>query len=248
MKRTLIIISLLMCTPALVSAPASAQFGFGGVVFDPRNFAQNILTASRSLQQINHQVQQIQNEIRMLENQARHLERLPDSIANEITQRLLTIDGLIRTAQGINYKVDEIEGQYEIIYRESYGDKPPPAPVIVQEARTAWQQSRQGYIHALQVQASVVSNIRLDIEQLESVVGQSQSAVGSLQAVQAGNQIAALNAEQLMQMQELLVAQYRAEALERSRRIAEEERGRARFKRFIGENENAYAPDGQDGS
>lgn len=248
MKRLLTILVLALSSPLLLSHPALAQFGFGGIVFDPRNFAENVLTAARTLRQINNQVAQIQNEIRMLENQARHLESLPDSIAAEIKERLLTIDGLIRTAQGIAYEVDAIEGQYETIYRESYGDNPPPAPVIVQEARMAWQQSRQGYIHALQVQASVVSNVRVDIAQLETVVGQSQAAVGSLQAVQAGNQIAALNAEQLMQMQELLVAQYRAEALERSRLIAEEERGRARFRRFMGDDESAYRPDTQDGS
>lgn len=248
MKRLLTILVLAMSSPMILLQPAFAQFGFGGIVFDPKNFAENVLTAARTLRQINNQVAQIQNEIRMLENQARHLESLPDSIAAEIKERLLTIDELIRTAQGIAYEVDAIEGQYETIYRESYGDNPPPAPVIVQEARMAWQQSRQGYIHALQVQASVVSNVRVDIAQLETVVGQSQAAVGSLQAVQAGNQIAALNAEQLMQMQELLVAQYRAEALERSRLIAEEERGRARFRRFMGDDESAYRPDTKDGS
>jgi len=182
MKRLLTILVLAMSSPMILLQPAFAQFGFGGIVFDPKNFAENVLTAARTLRQINNQ------------DQARHLESLPDSIAAEIKERLLTIDELIRTAQGIAYEVDAIEGQYETIYRESYGDNPPPAPVIVQEARMAWQQSRQGYIHALQVQASVVSNVRVDIAQLETVVGQSQAAVGSLQAVQAGNQIAALNA------------------------------------------------------
>ena len=248
MKRILTVIVLILSSSLTLLNPAYAQFGFGGVVFDPQNFAQNILTASRSLQQINHQVTQIQNEIRMLENQARDLERLADSIAAAIRDRLLTIDGLVRTARGIAYEVDRIEGQYEEIYRGNYGDNPPPATVIVQEARAAWEQSRQGYIHALQVQASVVSNVRVDIVELEGVVAQSQSAVGNLQAVQAGNQIAALNAEQLMQMQELLAAQYRAEALEQSRIIAEKERGRARFQRFLGDSDSAYTPLGEDGS
>src|SRR3546814_8461059 len=34
-----------------VSTPAQAQFG--GVVFDPSNYSQNILTAARTLQQVN---------------------------------------------------------------------------------------------------------------------------------------------------------------------------------------------------
>nr|MBA4770810.1 P-type conjugative transfer protein TrbJ [Sphingobium sp.] len=41
------------------AAPAHAQFG--GIVYDPTNYAQNVLTAARSLQQVNNQIQQIQN-------------------------------------------------------------------------------------------------------------------------------------------------------------------------------------------
>src|SRR5690606_14428621 len=43
-----------------VASPAYAQFG--GIVYDPTNYAQNVLTAARSLQQINNQIQQIQNQ------------------------------------------------------------------------------------------------------------------------------------------------------------------------------------------
>lgn len=234
MKNILMALLLSLSAPVMLTQSASAQFGFGGVVFDPRNFAQNILTASRTLTQINNQVRQIQNEIRMLENQARNLERLPDSIAQQIRDRLLAVDELIRAAEGISYRVDEIENEYERIYRESYGDNPPPQPVIIEEANAAWQQSRQGYIHSLQVQSRVVENIRTDISDLQAKVGESQSAVGQLQALQAGNQIQALTAQQLMQIQELLVAQQRADALEQSRILAEKERGRARLRRFLG--------------
>ena len=52
---------------------ANAQFGFGGVVFDPQNFAQNILTASRNLHQINNQVRSLQNEADALINDAKDL-------------------------------------------------------------------------------------------------------------------------------------------------------------------------------
>ena len=38
----------------MVAASASAQVG--GVVHDPRNYSQNILTAARTLEQINNQI------------------------------------------------------------------------------------------------------------------------------------------------------------------------------------------------
>jgi P-type conjugative transfer protein TrbJ len=49
--------------------PASAQL----VVFDPNNYAQNVLTAARALQQINNQIASLQNQAQMLINQAKNL-------------------------------------------------------------------------------------------------------------------------------------------------------------------------------
>jgi conjugative transfer region protein TrbK len=48
--------------PVVAPMPAYAQFGFGGIVYDPTNYAQNVLTAARSLSQINNQIQQIQQQ------------------------------------------------------------------------------------------------------------------------------------------------------------------------------------------
>ena len=62
-------------SPILVG-PAHAFFGFGRIVYDPSNYAQNVLTAARTLEQINNQIQQLQNEAQMLINQARNLASL----------------------------------------------------------------------------------------------------------------------------------------------------------------------------
>ena len=48
---------LSMTAPLLVPAPAQAQFG--GIVYDPSNYAQNVLTAARTLEQINNQIRAI---------------------------------------------------------------------------------------------------------------------------------------------------------------------------------------------
>ena len=238
MTRIVIILLLLLAAAPL---PAAAQFGFGGIVYDPTNHAQNLLTAARSLTQVQNQIKQLAHEVTMLENQAKNLASLPTSVADDLKAKLLTIDALINLADGIAYKVAAIETDYETIYRKTYGASPPPTPVIVSEARDAWKQSRDGYKHSLQVQAQVVTNIRDDIDELHGLVGESQGAGGNLQVLQAGNQIAALSAEQMMQIQTLLAAQYRAEALEASRALAERERGKARLIRFLGDD-SAYTP------
>ena len=243
MKRILTALAFSLTGAVAIAPQAHAQFGFGSIVYDPANHAENILTATHTLEQINNQIKQLAHEIEMLENMAKDLQTLPTSIADELRAKILSVDALIQAAEGIRYQVAEIETEYEVIYRETYGASPPPTPVIVQEARDAWKQSRAGYKHALQVQAQVVTNIADDIGKLHGLVGDSQAAEGNLSAVQAGNQINALTAEQLMQIQSLLAAQYRADALEASRDLAERERGKARLDRFLSGG-SAYTPGG----
>jgi type IV secretion system protein TrbL len=63
------------------------------------------------------------------------------------------------------------------------------------------------------VQAQITENIASDTSNLASLSNRSQSAQGSLQATQATNQLLALIAKQQLQMQSMMAAQYRAEAL-----------------------------------
>lgn len=234
MKRLIISVALSALPIAFQTAqPASAQLFGGGVVYDPANHVQNILTAVRSLQEINQQIEQLTHEIEMLENMARDLERLPDSIANDILRRLQRIDQLMRDAEGIGYRVEEVERDYEEIYPEDYGATPPDQKVLVADARRRWLQSRSAYRESLLVTAQVVSTAREDSENLDKLVGTSQSAAGNLQVAQAGNQIEALQTEQLMQIESMMASHYRAEALERARELAEAERGRARTRSFL---------------
>ncbi len=219
--------------------PASAQF-FGGIVYDPTNYAQNVLSASRALIQINNQIKQLANEILMLENMAKDLAALPDSIATQLKAKLTAIDTLMTAAQGLAYQVAAIKAQYDSLFPKDYGLAPPSTSVLLATALKQWEQSRQGYQHALEIQAEIVSNVRNDIAELDALIGDSQSAVGNLQVLQAGNQISALAAQQMLQIESLLAAQYRAEALEQSRKLSEREFGRARWVRFLGDR-NAYS-------
>jgi P-type conjugative transfer protein TrbJ len=73
--------------------PASAQM----TVFAPSNFSQNVLTAARTLQQINNQILSLQNEAQMLINQARNLVSLPYSSLQQLQQAAELIATLRRS-------------------------------------------------------------------------------------------------------------------------------------------------------
>ena len=53
-------------------------------MFDPNNYAQNVLTAARALQQINNQITSLQNQAQMLINQAKNLANLPFSSLQQL--------------------------------------------------------------------------------------------------------------------------------------------------------------------
>ena len=220
----------------LMAPPASAQLFGGGIVYDPSNHAENILQAARALQQIDNQVRQLTHEIDMIEKMALDLETLPVEVARGIiADRIRRIEELMRDADGIGYGVEAVERDYEDLYPETYGETPPANVVLVEDARARWQQSRLAHKHTLLMVAETVRDTEQDADALTGLVEESQTAVGNLQALQAGNQIKALSAQQLMQMEALLAAHYRAEALDRARELEEAARGRARLQSFLGD-------------
>ncbi len=210
------------------------------VVYDPWNHAENVLSAARALEEVNNQVLQLSNEAQMLINQTRNLANLPLSIAGELQGSLNEVDRLIKDAQGIAYQLSEIDSTYRQVFPDQY-ESDVSTSKILQDARATWNLAREGFRHALEVQASVVGEIRSDAVALERLINESQGAIGNLQAVQAGNQLTALAAKQSMQLQSLLAASARAEALSEADALAARERGRARFKQFMGSG-SAYAP------
>jgi len=94
-----------------------------------------------------------------------------------------------------------------------------------------------GYRRTMNVQSQVVENVATDSTLLGELVAQSQGAEGALQAQQATNQLLALSNKQQLQIQTMMAAQFRAEALEQARNAQSQEQGRANFERFKGNGE-----------
>jgi P-type conjugative transfer protein TrbJ len=212
---------------------AHAQFGFGGVVFDPRNFAQNLLTAARTLQQINNQVRSLRNEADALVNDAKDLANLDFNSQAELIRLLNEIADLLNDANAITYQVEETERVFQETFPQEYESF--SNTEIAESASLQWETSHAGYQDAVMMHSQIVSTVQADTEMLGHLMTESARAGGNLSIEQAGNQIAALNAKQNMQIQELMAAQFRAEALERARRLEIERQGPVLLDRFVGE-------------
>jgi P-type conjugative transfer protein TrbJ len=222
-------------TLPLLSAPAHAQW----IVYDPTNYAQNLLSATRALQQINNQITSLQNEATMLINQARNLASLPYSSLQQLQQSVQRTQQLLGEAQRIAYNVQNIDQAF----RTTYGNASMTAPdqQLVADARERWQNTVGGLQDAMRVQAGVVGNIDTNRAQMSALVGQSQGATGALQATQAGNQLLALQAQQLADLTAVISANGRAQALSEAERAAAAEQGREQRRRFLTPG-NGYQP------
>ncbi|RIA37414.1 P-type conjugative transfer protein TrbJ [Hephaestia caeni] len=228
--RHAMIAGVAMIAIAGASAPANAQF-FGGIVYDPTNYAQNVLTAARSLQQINNQIQSLQNEASSLVNEAKNLASLPFSSLQQLQAQVAQTQQLLGQAQRIAYDVQQIEQAFSTRYRNI--DLNASDQALIDGAQDRWETSVAGFEDALKVQAGVVGNIDGTRTAMSNIVGASQSASGALQAAQAGNQLLALQSQQIADLTALLAAQGRAQSLESARDAATEAQGREQFRRFM---------------
>lgn len=221
---------------ALTARPASAQI----TVFDPNNYAQNLLSAARALQQINNQIQSLQNQATMLTNMAKNLSRIDFPQLQQLNETLQQIDRLMGQAQGIDFRIDGLEAQFQRLFPQSFGQALTGNQRVIQ-SRTRLDTAMSAFRQTMAVQSQVVGNVQEDAQALSAIVARSQGAEGALQASQATNQLLALAAKQQFQIQNLMAAQYRAEAIEQARRVHAEAEARAATTRFLGSG-TAYTP------
>jgi P-type conjugative transfer protein TrbJ len=215
----------------ILASPAHALFGFGRIVYDPTNHAENLLTAARTLEQINNQIQQLQNEATMLINQARNLASLPHSSLQQLQQNVQRTQQLLGQAQNIAFDVQEIDRMFQQDYTNL--DLSATDTQLIADARSRWENTVGGLQDAMRVQAGVVGNIDTNRAEMSELVGQSQGATGALQATQAGNQLLALQSQQLSDLIAVMSANGRSEALIEAERATAAEQGRIQRERFL---------------
>jgi P-type conjugative transfer protein TrbJ len=210
-------------------APARAQI----TVFDPSNYTQNVITAARTLQQVNNQIRSLQNQATMLLNQAKNLRQVSFPELQALTDELRQIDRLMEEARGIDFKVAGLEQQFARLFPQG-ATEALPLGQQASAARARLDAAMDAYRQTMRVQARIAENVHADAGLLTTLAGRGEDAEGALQAAQTTNQILALGAKQQLQIEDLLAAQYRAEATQAARRAQAEIDGRLATTRFLG--------------
>jgi type IV secretion system protein TrbJ len=218
---------------------ATCCFADGLVVFDPLNYNQSVLTAMRSLQQINIEVENLTKQTQMLINSTKNLMRAPENIAEQLQANTNEIIHLMSQASGLTFKVNMTVNQFQSTYPIQYSSGTSGSR-FEQDASVRRSNTYEALGEALLLQSQAVESLNHDGANLAAAMGRSSTAIGSLQAQQANNELLSLQVKQGMQNQALVAAQARANALRDAEWMASEAVAAERFKQFIG-NGRAYA-------
>ena len=236
--RAVLMAAAVALTLGVTSVSAHAQW----IVFDPTNYVQNALTAARALQQVNNEIQGLENQATMLINQSRNLESLPYSALAQLQQSVSQTQLLLGQAQQIAYSVTAIDQAFTRTYPQAYSSATSSQQLLA-DAQTRWQNSLAGFQDAMRVQAGVVQNLDSTRTQIGALISSSQSATGALQAAQSGNQLAALQTQQLADLTAVMAANGRAQSLEGARNVESQVQARQQLSNFLN-----YGPGYQPGA
>lgn len=208
----------LMASAALAAAlatvpPAQAQ----RIVYDPTNYAQNLLQAARALEQI-------RNQIRQIEQAAAMLRQNPLQLSPELSQSIGEARALFETAQGIAFEVSQVSEDIRQLYPETWDEF--DLDDILARSQQWVSESRRSLERAMEAEARAAQSVERARGHIDRALQSSAQSEGQTGAIQAGNQLLGVTAGQLTEIHALLVAQGRALETERLERLAREERGR----------------------
>ncbi|QCB55767.1 P-type conjugative transfer protein TrbJ [Sphingopyxis sp. PAMC25046] len=235
-KTIMIALAAAALAPATIVAVIPAQ---AMPVFDQANYSQNLLTAARTLRQIDQQIRQLQNEAQMLANMNKHLKRVDFPELQKLKDNLARVDALMEKAEGIDFGVDQLDARMSALFPKNFSGS--TRTTRVAQAKVRLEAAMASYRRTLAVQSRIAADVKEDAALLAEVAARSSAAEGSLQAQQATNQLLALAAKQQMQLQQMMAAAYEADMLDRARAAQSEQEARERMGRFLGDGK-AYTP------
>ncbi len=194
-------------------APARAQMA----VIDPTNLAQNLLQATRALEQINNQIRQVEQATAMLRAN-------PLQLSPELSQSVGEARALFDSAQGIAFQIEGLGENIRTLYPETWEDF--DLEGVLSQSRHWEGESRASLERAMAAEARAAQSIAATRGRIDRAMQSSTGAEGQTGAIQASNQLLGIQASQLAEIHALLIAQGRALETERMERLARDERAR----------------------
>ncbi|AZE80421.1 Conjugative transfer protein TrbJ [Pseudomonas synxantha] len=190
----------------MTPAPAYAIYCSNCSTFYQQMFeyAEQVNTALDTAEQLQTQIQQYQNMVTQGTG-------LPDSKFGSIAADLKSVVNIYNRSQVLGRQIQNMDSQFNTAFPgfESYLNQAANSAQLT--ARDRYQKwSKQGSDNvktALEAANLNTSTFESEDTRLNRMVFRSQSAVGRMQAIQAGNEIASQNVQQLQKLRDLMATQ-----------------------------------------
>lgn len=188
--------------------PANAFFG-SGVVYDPTHTAQTIAEGAKRAAEA---ARELQVEINQYQQMVRDGLALADPVFKPFGDTIRGIHSVYMQGQSLMYRAQNVDSMFGMNYPNYYTwlgtmGQGRSMTASMQDRYSKW--SDKGYENtrsAMMAAGLQVDGMTKEHEMLEMLVSQSNKAGGQMQAMQAANQIAANQAQQLQDLR-LLIAQ-----------------------------------------
>jgi P-type conjugative transfer protein TrbJ len=228
---------------ALSLGGASLPVQAGIPVIDGSNLAQNVMSAIENVAQTLKQIQQYQTQLQQYENQLQNTMAPAAYIWDQATRTMNDLRAAMDTLDYYRNQLGSIDaylGKFQDVayYRSSpcfngSGGCTPAEKAAMEENRRLASESQKrandALFHTLKHQQEALQD---DARTLERLQARAQSAEGQMQALGYANQLASQQANQLLQIRSLLVAQQTAEAARLAAELDADARGDARAKQM----------------
>ena len=184
--------------------PVPAYAGVPGVFATEYTQILNYLQLIGSLEK---QVLMVENQLTQIANEVKHGLTIPNQLFGTVASDIANLNQIVRTGQSLSYTMSNLDGNFRLRFpgyasTTNYG-----------QSYQSWSQTSLDSIRGA-LNAAGLQNSQFNSEQalLQTLQGQSMTAVGRMQAIEVGNQIAENQAEQLMKLRQLMMADMQSKA------------------------------------
>lgn len=242
-------LSTALVAVALAGLPAPAQ---ALVVYDPSNYAENLLSAIQTeisnineeiqisimdselvnqFQQLEHELTMISNQVTSLANEALNLVKLPFDAMNSVTNLATSMSGAASKITSTVYTIANVDELLTKQFEKTWDKLESVADIKVSiqgQYSVAYDRSQQ----AVKTASTVAERAQTYADTTSEILSKSRTASGIVGVAQATNELMGVASAQLLDLSALMTAKIEAEQYEAMMRQQATERARVVWESF----------------
>lgn len=208
-------------------------------VFDPVNYVQNLETKLRAVQSNLNEVQQLQRQLEQLKYMAENTKALAGGDWDVSADTINRLASVLESGQSIALSGKNFESSFKSMFPGYKPDR------NYHQQYDRWNQTTQDSVYSAMRAANMqMQGIGNEQQALASLRSAARSTTGQKQALDAANQIALAQIDQLQQLRELMVSQTQIAGSQAAAAAAAEQARRGQVNEVLQYKQTAPKPSG----